>query len=477
MNPFYIYDHSQRLSVDLSFKNIISLVDDRQIDLTAIIEVINKHHIFSDRTLVEGVYKSPWMAKPTKDYSGWEFADLPRHGSHYSDEKEVAEELFSRLQNEIFDHCKDKNSVGILLSGGMDSRITAGALEKVIKDRNLDLDVVAITWGVDNTRDVEYARIVASRLGWEWIYLKLTPNDLINNIKVAAERGCEYSPIHLHAMPRVRELKGLDAILVASYGDSVGRAVFSGKHISTLNPMDHNLSNWFKFIQSNYYETSHHQVSLDIESYHRRFPRSERIEYLEVEQQAHYMRRMLNPCVAVISEKIPIYQVFSAPKVFGYMWSLAPFVRNDSIYWQILKLTNTDLSNVPWSKTGMQYFDTEGRPDKLEKLTIPYGYWIRNDISETIKNKVFNANLDKLNVFNFDALHTSYNLNKKISKGDRATKLDEIFIWLAALSDFVEMYDIKGRREIRSILDTFNGQIISPMQVLALAGKNFLRNY
>ena len=42
-------------------------------------------------------------------------------------------------------------------------RITAIALQKLMQDKILDINVVAITWGVDNTRDVEYARKIAKK--------------------------------------------------------------------------------------------------------------------------------------------------------------------------------------------------------------------------------------------------------------------------------------------------------------------------
>jgi len=33
--------------------------------------------------------------------------------------------------------------------------------------------------------------------------------------------GAEVSPLHLHAIPKINELGGVDVILAGSYGDSV----------------------------------------------------------------------------------------------------------------------------------------------------------------------------------------------------------------------------------------------------------------
>lgn len=474
MNPYFAIDNNG-LSIDLSFKQIVSKINLKQINITSIIEIISHFHIFGDSTLIKGVYKSPWMAKPNSKKTDWEFAELPNHGNSIIGEEEISKGLFSRLQKEIINYCNDKSTIGLLLSGGMDSRITAIALQKLMKDKILDINVVAITWGVDNSRDVEYASKIAQKFGWDWLYLKLSPDDLLNNIIVTAERGCEYSPIHLHGMPQVRDLDGLDAIIASSFGDSVGRAEFSGMHLMNLKPVDYNISNWFKFILSEPFDASRGSITQDLERYHKNFPRKNQIEYFEIDQQAHYMRRMLNPCLSLINERIPLFQVFSDPFVFGYMWALSPKVRNDKIYLNILNQTKTEIADIPWAKTGMKYPIRSGKPDDLEKLTIPYGSWIRNEILNTIEQKVFNGKLEKLNIFNFDALEIGFNLNKNIFNGKRATRLDEIFIWLAALSDFVDIYQVDCYEDNKTMQDSINGKLLSPAILMAFIGKNYFR--
>ena len=56
------------------------------------------------------------------DARGWEYAKLPKHGFRRMPTCEIAKELKSRLLNEAIGYLQGKPLVGILLSGGMDSR-------------------------------------------------------------------------------------------------------------------------------------------------------------------------------------------------------------------------------------------------------------------------------------------------------------------------------------------------------------------
>src|SRR5690606_40411595 len=96
-----------------------------------------------------------------------------------------------------------RKSIGVLLSGGMDSRIVAGLLQEIKNEAgNPGFDVVAITWGLPSSRDVVYATRIAKLYNWEWKHYPVGLEQLEENIQVCAENGCEYSPIHLHEIGR-----------------------------------------------------------------------------------------------------------------------------------------------------------------------------------------------------------------------------------------------------------------------------------
>ncbi|MCP4541875.1 MAG: hypothetical protein GY832_32500 [Chloroflexi bacterium] len=477
MNPYYVVG-DDKFAIENSFEKIIAKLDaPRQIDVAAVVEIISRYHCFGDRTLVKGIFRTPWMAKPSEDNTEWEFAQVPPHDEKITSEEELAGGLFSRLQEEILEYCEGKSTVGLLLSGGMDSRIAAGVLDYLIKTNQINVNVVAITWGVDQSRDVVYAQEIARRLGWEWKHYQLSPDDLIDNIAHTAKRGCEYSPIHLHAMPRVRDLQGVDCILAASFGDSVGRAEFSGRHVTDLFPINRYVFNWFKLLKTNAYRRVGGEIDQGVETYHALFPRKKAIQQMEVEQQAHYMRRMLNPCMAVINEKIPLLQIFSKPSVFGFMWSWSPKVRNDTVYRCILDLFETSFLDIPWARTGKKYLSQETKFDDLSKYHNHYGQWIKNDIYEIVESKVLSDYTSGLNIFNMDSLKNSMKANKRLSKQVEYIKLDEIFIWIAALADFVKMYEIQGIDSRQATVDGIDGNIVAPIQVVGYVGVNNSRKF
>ena len=85
-----------------------------EIDLLAVSEILNNNYIFGDRTIVQGINKSPWMANLNADATDWNYHDVPSHQELNIDENEIAEELFKRLLDEIFSYTEEKNKIGVL---------------------------------------------------------------------------------------------------------------------------------------------------------------------------------------------------------------------------------------------------------------------------------------------------------------------------------------------------------------------------
>lgn len=470
--PYYtVFD--KQIIVEEHFANAINhLPKAPKLDIAAVIEVLSRYHCFANRTLVQGVYRSPWMA--TVERNEWVYADLPSYGSKKLSSSEVAKILFTKLQEEILAYCNRRQTIGILLSGGMDSRMVAGVLDYLLKTKQISANVVAITWGGKETRDVVYAQQIAQRLGWEWIHYPISAKILRNNITEAAKHGCEYSPVHLHAMPNVREIIGVDCILGASYGDSIGRGEYSGKHITQLPPFEKYTQNWFNFVHEEAYQEALLDIEEDVKIYRTRYPKELLMQQHEIDWQAHYMRRKLNHCMGVISEKIPLLQVFTSQNVFSFMWSLSPSVRNDFVYQELLTLFYTKLADIPWARTGRPFLSV-GRPvDGLSSRHHEYGTWIRGELHETIKEKVLSTALQSLGIFNMQALESALVLNQKLTHQVHTSKIDEIAIWLTSLAEFIELYDIKGVQSTPTIRDTLSSLFVTPLQVVGLAAAKFI---
>ena len=190
--------------------------EERELDLVGVLEVLFRRWPLGDRSLVSNLRRSPWMAEPTDN--GWRYHDVPEHGNRKLPTKQVASRLVSELEREARLYTESHNSIGLLLSGGLDSRIVAGITRILELNDDID-DVTAFTWGIEGCRDVYYAREIAEKFGWDFHHFPLNAGVLKRNIRRAGELGAEFSPFHLHALPDIRDQADVDVILAGSYGN------------------------------------------------------------------------------------------------------------------------------------------------------------------------------------------------------------------------------------------------------------------
>lgn len=441
INQFYSNEGEVTRIVD----NPNELIQDHSLefslDVVSIIEILSRGFSFRDRTIIEGIHKTPWMAKPNTKKGGWDYYDLPQHKNLIIDEKSIAHKLFDLLKIELLKQIENLKSIGILLSGGMDSRISAGILHKALQEQSCNTKVLAITWGGNKSRDVQYARDIAKIYGWDWVHLPVTAEMLYENIFLAAKMFCEFAPFHLHAMKDVSEIKGLDILIASSFGDSIGRGVYSSRHLLNLTPYSHYIHNWYNMIEVKTFNKSKPECLRDLKYYDENFPRDKKWQSFEIERQANYMRRLLNPCMSLINKKIPVYQTFSSPDVFSYMWSLDPKLRNDNIYEILIDDFLQEIQHVPWSKTGIPFNKSNDNyePDKYLKDYHHYPKWIRQDLNDQIRSLCLSNEISDTNIFNMKAIEKLINFNSKLNV-NQMTQIDTFSTWLASLSVFLKKH-------------------------------------
>lgn len=450
-NPYY-FDNNGKFEIQKNLPDIIKKYNsERKIDPVSIIELLNKNYMFADRTLIKGVQHTPWLAKPNAQLNDWIYDNAPKHGVLDMPEEEIATTLFQKICTEIESYIGKKKKVGVLLSGGMDSRMVAGALDYLIKTGTLsDCEVTGLTWGNEGTRDVVYAKEIACRVGWKWKHYTITAQDLLNNITETAIHGCEYSPIHLHAIPQIRDdNENMEVILAGSYGDSIGRAEYSGRKVRHIKPLLHNISNAGGFIHRAVYDSCLKKIEQDVYRYHQQFPEPEPYMQNELDYQLHYMRRMLNPCMALLTEKMEFYQIFTHPDVFGFMWSINPARRNDRVYAFMLKKFKTKLHDLPWARTGLPYGQKEGKPDRYGKKHHSYIDIIQTELFKEIENRILSDEIEALNIFNKKAIKTILKLIKLCALNN-LFYLEKI-IWLSSVAEMINIYNIKGVEQSKII--------------------------
>lgn len=419
---------------------------EKYIDPAAVLSILMKNYIFAERTLVKGISRSPWMAKPD-GLGSWAYAKLPEHGHQIMTSKDIAKKLAKLLYNEFLDFALNKKSVGILLSGGMDSRVVAAVIKKAQLAGDYNGDIVAFTWGIQNSRDVVYAEMIAKRYNWDHVHILLTPELLHENILLAAERGAEYSPVHLHGIKKVADTTGLDGVVAGSFGDNIGRGEYYGEHVTKLPSIIHASHNKFSLLKKKDEHESMKFLTDDVNKSRNIFHRQEEIQYREIEYQKHYWYRQLSPCLSIIDDKIPFYQMFGRPTVFGFMWSLDFKCRNDLVYYHLLNDMPGDLLDIPWARSGMPYLHTGSySKDNYKSLHNEYGKWLRNDCRSFILEHLLNVELQKLGIFNDKALKMWARVWSK-SKDPKADRLDEKIAWLASLSIFIKRNAVRGIKE------------------------------
>lgn len=440
-NSPYFFNQSGKIIVEKSFSSIVKKYGaNLNIDPLAAIEILNKNYALADRTISKEIKKTPWQAVPNLTFTNWDFNDIPKHSKINLQEPETALILFEKLKKEIKIYISNRKKIGVLLSGGMDSRMVAGVLDYINKVEGFDyLEITGLTWGNHDSRDVIYAKRICERLGWKWKHYQVKASDFLNNIYETAIHGCEYSPLHLHALPQIRDDNQWEVILGGSYGDSIGRAEYSSKDLQNVKPLIDGMHNIGSIINSKDYEKFSKSIINDLDYYHKIYPRKEVYMQNELDYQIHYMRRMLNPCMELLNENSDFFQVFTHPETFGFMWSLNLESRSDKVYGELMSHFKTDLSDIPWARTGLLYGQKDGKRDNFKNRHHNYVEIIQKEILADIVLLLNSKKFKKIQIFNHTAISELLSLVKH--KPYNSMYYLEQLTWLASLSKMLDIYD------------------------------------
>lgn len=458
--PYYNIEDNENFSINFS-----DIITQRRVqnlpvelDQIALTTKMCLPFLIGNRTLIQGISKAPWMS----EYQGngkWRAHYLPEHGGLKPEKGTFTIKLKKALLAEARDYIEGKKNIGILLSGGMDSRVLAGIIREIQLKERPEIEIICLTWGASDSRDVVYAQRIAQQFGWEIVHYPLSPETLLRNIKFAGIHGAEFSAFHLHAMEDVANTPDLDAIIAGSYGDSIGRAEFSGSHVTKLKPILPNILDKYGVLNSSSLKAAKTELRNDVIDSAHILQSTSVLRQREIEQEMHYMRRMLQACMQTIAIKTPVYQLFTSPDVFGLMWGLDPEVRNNDWYTLLLQQLPGELLNIPWARNGKLYHQQD-KPalDNLSKSYHQYGKWLRSDLKEEVLNRLNSDFIRELSIFNDKGLDR---LIKSWGKGTTTgiNSFDESVAWLCSLHDMIEVYDI-SRAPIstqNSLIDTVRG--------------------
>ena len=427
------------------WKAVADAPDSLTWDVGALLSIIGLNYPLGDRTLFREISRQPWLSRLTSA-GEVELEAIPPHAFYWLDPPEAARLLRDQLFEEVRGICATGRPIYLLLSGGLDSRIIAGVLALAGKQGLWDVSPRAITWGIPECRDVHYAQLVARNLGLPWERIDLGPADLLKNVRqTSLLTGALVSPIHLHRMDWFENADENAIVVAGSYGDSVGRAEFSGLHvldIPSLNPV-----NAFNLLAPEYLDDALALVEQDLQSLANRASGSPPFVLREHERQGHYMRNTIAHAMSVIDHYRPVYQMFTSREVYGAMWSLHPAARTKQVYAELLEELGSGLANLPWARTNRALRGAAREVRNLPKEYHDYPRWTSDDLFLPLTDLVDAAWFDATGVFDGRAVRRLIDQVRRDpqARGKHGSQPHERFLWLAAVRTLVTELAGKGK--------------------------------
>ena len=425
-----------------------------KLDVAAVLSLLNFNYILGDRTLVSGISKVPWHSDITIEGKVLRRPPIP-HDDILLDEDIVAKRMYEILSTHLYEDVIKKHSIiWLTLSGGYDSRLVAGIIKKIVTRKN---EVRVLNWGIENSRDVVYARKIAEHYGWEYIYIPYDHRYNIDTIKhVVEECGAEFSPIDYNPIeinPSIlKKINPQDAIIFSHYGDAIGKgkAVQPGIRRKGLKKI-HNP--YFLFNLKLYRQ---HKTIID-------FDRSQawvtdgskqntkRTAIIELDMHENCLRRMLTKRFKFANKYIP----FAYVDLVKFVYSLSPNCRNDKIYSYLLKKIDKFLYDLPYANTGRSF---TGIREKDHSLTQKQHNKLSDYLKfyDKIKCHLLNGYLKNNNVINKNAL------DHVLTLWPKDIKLSMLLSKLYSIELFINSFDLEvpslDKRDISHIESFFGAR-------------------
>ena len=402
------------------------------LDYSSVLSMISFHHTCENSTLIKEIRQNRWLSESLPDGSE-NIAEIPKHGLIFEKPKVVASKLFELLVKELAERCSSQDKLYLLLSGGLDSRVVACALREGINRGIITSGITAVTWGFTDSVDVTIAKKVAEELNFDWINIGMDANTILKNIRIAAcELGSMTTAYHLHSMPWFENVPKNSLVIAGSFGDGIGRAEYSGRHILELDY--YNPLNRFNLIKEEYFYALKSELAEQLKYLRLRYNWNYKYELCEAEMQCHYMRNLIGYSMNVINNYCSLYQAFTNREIVSYIWSLHPSVRNNSVYAAILQNCGNRLSALPWARTKKAL---KGRTISLDqglrKSFHAYRRWISSELYDELYALIDFRFLSDLEIFDMGNVQK---LCRYISDENDNYHAYNLYLWLISFSVF-----------------------------------------
>ena len=418
--------------------------DEVHLDIAAVASYLSFGLVCQDRTMLREITRRPWLSRVTPEGQVVK-EPIPPHGFQTGSDDEIAKRFHQLLCDEALAVCAGFKEIYILLSGGLDSRIIAGVLSQLYEVGDIPTKPIAVTWGLPDSRDVVYASQVAKTLGFEWRNIEIRPETVLDNIEATARTlGLMHSPEMLHNMLWFKNVPSTSLVIAGSFGDSIGRAEFSGEHLLQLERKAP--TNTYQLMKPGTFRAACVGLNQDLEAIHTR-AQGNVPPYAPNEHwmQGCRMRGGLCHALSIINRHANLYQMFTAPPVYEYMWSLHPARRDNNIYAALLEREFPRLARVPWPRTNRAlHGKTAGAQRKLRLHYHEYTKWSAEPLNDELTKRIDPDWFAATGVFEPSSIRK---LNDLVRASQvRVGRLNDIWLWLAGLRAFAEYLESNGMR-------------------------------
>ncbi len=409
------------------------------LDVVAVSSMLSFQYVIDGRSLVSQVQRRSWLADLASLSDEESPIALARYGRRMMTRRAAADELLARLRLELAAAFADAERITLLLSGGLDSRLTSAVLVGLARRGQVTDQIRAVTWGIAASRDRYYGQRVAQHLGVEWIPIELGPTDLTKNIEIAArELAGLVSPVHLHAMNAVRQLdwSAGDRILASTLGNGVGRGRYLYRHVSHARPVEPR--DWLGLMRPELYTRARPHLVAELADFRRRLRAYPAVAVHECEMLAHYVSGLLLPALNFLRRTAaPVHQALADRHTYGFMWSLSPLIRTESMYRTALRLCDPELVEIPYALTDRPPRRLARRTrNGLSPYVHRYPLWITHDLADIIDDTLSRTWFDDTGIFDGSAIRRAWEGIRRGAVPHPQTAY--ILIWLCSLRCLVE---------------------------------------
>jgi len=281
------------------------------------------------------------------------------------------------------------DEIGVLLSGGLDSRLICAGLNKIGKKAK------TFTFGINHCRDVEYAKVVASKLGFSNKHYLLNSSFIFDYIdNVIKEFGSNLSIIHSQGIHIYEDIaKDVDIVLSGYLGD----VVLGGTYL--LNN-DNDLISFEKVFQMAGYCFQEKYFNVNYSKKYVRFFKDflSQIyyQYKHIHQDYWNMKYLVDRRGAnfislgthLLRKKVVSSNPFFFSKFVDFLSRLpSTYIRGHRIYFDVIKKYFPEIKSIAIQSTGKSVLGKKNN-DKYISNFQDYENWFRNDLKYIVEKKM-----------------------------------------------------------------------------------------